>query len=144
MQPSSASYFDINQPAFNLGTVVLKMDILVVDDNLINRRLAKLMLDCLGHSIDVVNNGREAIDAVKARDYNIIFMNMHMPVMDGMDATRAIRSMDFPKNFTKIIGFTGDESLANRKAYMSCGIDDIIFAPIDLNKLSETILKCFL
>ncbi len=128
---------------FKEGASMKQFEILVVDDNIINRRLAKLMLECLGHSVDLVKNGREAVCAVESNVYDIIFMDLHMPVMNGLEATRAIRSMDYPKNCTKIIGFTGDETFANREMYMSAGIDDIIFKPINLDMLSNSLERCF-
>ena len=129
--------------AFSGGATMSRLDILVVDDNIINCRLAKMMFEYLGHTVDLAKNGREAVNAVNGHVYNVIFMDMHMPVMNGLEATRSIRSMDYPKNCTKIIGFTGDESFSNRELYISSGIDDIIFKPIDLNLLSEALKKCF-
>ena len=142
MQAHSTSSFCVDLLPFHIGENMRQFSILVVDDNLINRRLAKLMLETLGHSVDLAKNGREAVRAVQCHSYDVIFMDMHMPIMDGMDATHAIRTMDYPKNCTKIIGFTGDASLTNRDAYMATGIDDIIFKPIDLNIFSEILKKC--
>lgn len=71
-----------------------KAKILLVEDNKVNIIVAKSMLEPLGHGIDIVNNGVEAIRAVQQRQYDLILMDVHMPVMDGLQATRLIRSFE--------------------------------------------------
>lgn len=67
------------------------IDILVVEDNLINQKVLKAMLSKLGYQSDVAENGQIAVNMAKEKDYDIIFMDVHMPIMDGLDATRQIR-----------------------------------------------------
>jgi CheY-like chemotaxis protein len=71
--------------------------ILVVDDHVVNQQLAQMMLERLGHRIEVVRNGLEAIEAVKRIPYDLVLMDCKMPEMDGYEATKAIREMEIMK-----------------------------------------------
>ncbi|KAJ3679212.1 hypothetical protein LUZ60_017223 [Juncus effusus] len=91
--PSSPVCVDLNL-SLNLGEKDKGFRVLLVDDNKVNIIVAKNMLHQLGHKFDIVNNGLEAIRAVQSTQFDLIFMDVHMPVMDGIQATRLIRSFE--------------------------------------------------
>ncbi len=117
----------------------LKLKILVAEDNLINLRLMVELLKMLGHEVFSAENGRNALDIFKKEKIDLIFMDLQMPVMDGLEATSRIRAVngDIP-----VIAMT---AFANREDYeqcMKCGMNDYISKPINTNKLEELIRRC--
>ena len=109
--------------------------ILLVEDNLVNQKVALAVLKRFGHHIDVANNGAEAVQAVKQADYDLIFMDVQMPVMDGCEATAKIRSLDKPKNQIPIIAMTANAMKGDREKYLQVGMDDYIPKPFELQEM---------
>jgi CheY-like chemotaxis protein len=111
------------------------MSILLVDDNEVNLKIASIMLRKLGYQADLVTNGIEAIQALEHRFYNIVLMDIQMPQMDGLEATKIIRQR-WPHS-PAIIVIT---SLSNyREACLEVGADDFLTKPIRIEKLKESI-----
>jgi len=108
--------------------------ILVVDDNPINRKLATGLLAKLGIHADLAENGQEAVDQARTARHDIIFMDMQMPVLDGIEATRAIRQLDLPVQ-PYIIALTANAFDADRERCLQAGMDDFLSKPFRLDDL---------
>jgi CheY-like chemotaxis protein len=109
--------------------------ILVVDDVEVNRKVASLMLKKLGYQADIATNGVEAIEALEQKPYDIVLMDIQMPEMDGIEATKIIRERWH--NSPKIIAVT---AFANyRELCFEAGADDFIPKPLNMRDLRESI-----
>lgn len=108
--------------------------ILIVDDNRVNVMVLKKTLENLGVHSDSVSNGLEAVEAVKKSDYNLVFMDIHMPKMDGLTATKKIRK--FNKNIG-IIGLSADVTKEAIDEAKGVGMDDYFTKPISFDKLRK-------
>ena len=120
-------------------TVHRPLRILVADDNAINRTIIKAMLLKAGHRIDTVANGLEAIEANKQTRYDVVLMDIQMPVMDGVTATRQIRALDQPAASVPIIAVTANAMLGDRERYLEAGINDYLAKPVTSEALARTI-----
>ena len=120
-----------------------KMRILLVDDVEINREIASLILDEMGFSIDMAQNGKEALDKVKdspAGTFDAILMDIQMPVMNGYDATGAIRELEDEGNSSiPIIAMTANAFAEDVQAAHDAGMDGHIAKPIDVAKMVQTL-----
>jgi CheY-like chemotaxis protein len=106
--------------------------VLLAEDNLVNQKLASLLLQQLGLAVDVVENGKKAIAAVESIDYAVILMDCQMPEMDGFEATKAIRKLEGLKGtYTPIIAVTALAMVGDRERCIAVGMDDYISKPID-------------
>jgi signal transduction histidine kinase/DNA-binding response OmpR family regulator len=114
--------------------------ILLVDDNLINREVALIVLSEIGWQIDVAVNGREAVDLALANNYQLILMDMEMPVMNGLEATEKIRQMPSRQN-VRILAMTANAFTEDRAACIHAGMDDFVTKPVDPDKLFEVMLN---
>lgn len=116
--------------------------VLVVDDNLVNRKVAMGLMKPFGMQIDSAKSGEEAIEMVKQKEYHLIFMDHMMPDMDGVEATHIIRGMD-GEYYKKvpIIALTANAISGVREMFIEEGMDDFIAKPINYKELSEKILK---
>ncbi len=113
------------------------LNVLIADDNDINRLIVRAGLERMGHKVDEAHSGAEAIDAVAANDYDVILMDMQMPVVDGRTATVQIRQMDANRGQIPIIALTADAVLDHRGRYMASGLDDFLVKPVDWNILAR-------
>ena len=113
--------------------------ILVAEDNPVNQRVITAMLQRVGHNVDIVGNGAEAVNAVQNAPYDLILMDAHMPEMDGIEATRAIRAGNGTVREIPIIALTADALSGDRERYIAAGMDDYLSKPIDAALLMEAI-----
>ena len=104
--------------------------ILVADDHAINRHLAKRRFAALGLTVDVVETGREALEAVKRTSYDLVFMDCHMPEMDGWEATAEIRRYEGKSRHTPIIALTASATGPDCDRCLEVGMDDFIRKPM--------------
>ena len=120
---------------------VLGARILLVDDHPMNRELGGLMLNLLGCTVDMACDGREAIEAARANVYDAILMDVHMPGVDGLAATRAIRSLDGPSSRTPIIAMSADVLPEQVARMREAGMVDSVGKPIDLDSLQACLAR---
>lgn len=109
----------------------LQLDILLVEDTPATQFLVTRMLTLWGHKVTAVSNGEEAVRAANERRWDVILMDMQMPVMDGPEATRIIRAGGGPSAGAPIIALTADAVVENRKTYLAAGCDVVAIKPID-------------
>jgi two-component system sensor histidine kinase/response regulator len=105
--------------------------VLLVEDNLVNQKVAQALLERLGCSVDIAMNGKEALALLDAEDYSMVFMDCQMPVMDGYDATRTIRATE-KKQGTRIpiVAMTASAMQGDREKCLDVGMDDYITKPV--------------
>lgn len=115
--------------------------ILVAEDNQVNQMIIKKMLEKLGHTVLLVSNGLEAVNMFKESPYDLILMDHHMPIMDGMEATKLIRKMEGLGKRTPILAFTANVVEESQKAFSLAGVDDFILKPVTIHALEETLHK---
>lgn len=109
--------------------------VLYVDDNQSNRTLVKAMLGTQGIACETANDGALGVDAAGAGDWDVILMDIQMPVMDGVTAARGIRALDGPVGATPIIALTANTLDEQVKSYFEAGMDDCIAKPVDMIEL---------
>ncbi|SIT03071.1 Signal transduction histidine kinase [Roseivivax lentus] len=111
--------------------------VLVVDDNEINRTVAAAMLGKLGHGVDLAEDGHRAVSKADARKYDVILMDMHMPDLDGLEATRAIRQGSGPNAATWIIALTASVQSSDVEKCRDAGMDDFMAKPLTIQTLAQ-------
>jgi signal transduction histidine kinase len=111
--------------------------ILLAEDNEINQKVATSLLKKAGHSVHVVPNGHEAVRAVQSGAYDVILMDMHMPEMDGLAATRAIRCLPPPASSLPIVALTAAGALADIQTCMDAGMNYFLVKPFRMERLGS-------
>ncbi|NQU47556.1 MAG: response regulator, partial [Planctomycetes bacterium] len=104
--------------------------VLLTEDNKVNQKLAKRMLEKVGIVVDLADNGAEAVEALKKEDYELVLMDCQMPVMDGYEATRQIRRLPSPKDLTPIIALTAHAMVGDREKCEKAGMNDYMTKPL--------------
>jgi CheY-like chemotaxis protein len=115
--------------------------ILLADDNPLNCRLAVLMLEKAGHAIDVVDDGAAAIEAVRKGHYDLVLMDVQMPGVDGLEATRRIRRLPIAKAGVPVIAITANAMAGDDKRCLAAGMNDYVTKPIDRARLLSTVAR---
>jgi two-component system, sensor histidine kinase len=123
------------------GEAPRALDILVAEDNEINRMLVSALLARLGHHIELVGNGRAAVVAVERRAWDLVLMDVQMPEMDGVAATRAIRALPSPANAVPIIALTANALPDHRAEYLAAGMNDYLTKPIQPEALEAALTR---
>lgn len=116
--------------------------ILLVEDNKVNQKLVTKMLEKFGYSCEVAGNGQEAIDILKKPDqkFDLVYMDMQMPILDGLEATKKIRSELGLKDL-KIVALTANVFSEDRQKCDEAGMDDFLGKPVTLRELKRTLLR---
>jgi CheY-like chemotaxis protein len=117
------------QPA--LEEAARKLKVLVAEDNPIIRTLIGKLLKRRGHAATMAANGKEAVAKARDAHYDLVLMDMHMPEMDGMAATAAIRSLSGPMSSVPIVALTGEASEGQRETCLSAGMNDYLSKPFE-------------
>ena len=140
-ESSAVTAAELNASELNLTRPVR---ILLVEDTLPNQRIARKFLQEMGISVDVANNGEEAVAAFKHNGYDLVFMDCRMPVMDGYEATRLIRKQELDnkhKHPVPIIALTANASKADRQLCEQCGMNDVLTKPYKRAELSACVQR---
>jgi signal transduction histidine kinase/CheY-like chemotaxis protein len=122
----------------------LSARVLVAEDNLVNQKLVRSLLEKLGCEVDVVGNGREAVEAVAKSDYDAVLMDCQMPELDGFAATREIRSSERAGCRIPIIALTANAMIGDRERCLEAGMDDYVSKPIGRGELEAALARCML
>jgi signal transduction histidine kinase/DNA-binding response OmpR family regulator/HPt (histidine-containing phosphotransfer) domain-containing protein len=109
---------------------VRPLRILLAEDNKINQKFALALLQKAGHAVEIAENGNEAVDAVRRNTYDVILMDVQMPELDGLGATREIRALPSPKSDIPIIALTANAMMGDEKAFLEAGMNDYVSKPI--------------
>ena len=115
--------------------------ILVAEDNAINQRLMGAVLSKAGHHATMVGNGLQAVAAVRDGAYDVVLMDVQMPDLDGIEATRQIRALPSPRNLVPIIALTAHAMIGAKEEYLGVGMDDFVAKPIDPALLLEKLAR---
>jgi CheY-like chemotaxis protein len=113
------------------------LDVLVADDNAINRRFVGHALEALGHRCELVDNGQAALDKAAQRRFDLVLMDMHMPRMDGIAATRAIRALPAPAGTVPVVAITADvmPEMADKAA--EAGVTAMLYKPMQKDDIAR-------
>ncbi|MCL8024755.1 hybrid sensor histidine kinase/response regulator [Nocardioides bruguierae] len=117
--------------------------VLVAEDDLVNQKVVKRMLQRLGVSPVIVANGQEAVDAVAEEVYDIILMDVQMPVMDGVRAVRLVRDLD-PTPRPWVVALTANALSGDRERFMAAGMDDYVSKPMTIDSLAAALERASL
>ena len=120
----------------------LPLRILLAEDNVVNQKLALRMLERLGYRADMAGNGLEVVQALRRQAYDVIFMDVQMPEMDGLEATRQIREEWSGESAPRIIAMTANAMREDREECLNAGMDDYLAKPIRVNELIQALQGC--
>jgi CheY-like chemotaxis protein len=118
------------------------LNILLAEDNLINQKIASITFARMGVKIDIASNGKEAVDMFLNKSYDVILMDLQMPIMDGLEAARQIRNVEQEKQTDRhvyIIALTANVLSDKREECMKAGMDNMMEKPLQENVLREII-----
>lgn len=135
---SISAHLAIEEPTKQLLGERYPLQILVAEDNPVNQKLALFSLKNLGYPAKAVVNGLEVLDIVKSVSFDLIFMDVQMPELDGLQATRALINQGLKRN-TKVIAMTANALEGDRESCLEAGMDDYIAKPITIDALSNLI-----
>ena len=138
--PDAASESDLEHGAQPENPEGLR--ILIAEDNLVNQKVLLRMLQQLGHNADVVSNGAEAVEAVFRQTYDVVLMDVQMPEVDGLTATRLLRDRLSAEELPYIVAVTANAMMGDREDCLIAGMDDYISKPIRLDQLAALLKKC--
>ena len=114
--------------------------VLLVEDNEINREIAVMILTEVGFSVDTAENGAVGVEKVRKSDYDAVLMDIQMPVMDGYEATRAVRALEEPqKRAVPIVALTAKVSPEDEQKARDCGMQAHLAKPLDVDKMMQTL-----
>ncbi len=136
--------FELEEPGAMAQDAPVALNILLAEDNLMNQKVAVTMLKKLGHKITIAQNGKEAVEHFKRKSYDLILMDGQMPVMDGLEATRAIRKLETKTpggaGHIQIIALTANAMKGDRERFLESGMDDFLTKPIKRQALEDAII----
>lgn len=122
-------------------TPVRSLRVLVAEDNPVNQRVAMGLISRLGHTVTLSGDGAAAVEAARDGDFDLIFMDIHMPVMDGREATQHIRALPNGKGDIPIIAMTAKALSGDREDCLSAGMDDYLSKPVHRDVLAACLAR---
>ena len=138
VKPAEEKKAEKTKDSFNLENI----RVLLVEDNLINRKLASKLLEKKGAKIVCATNGVEALEILQKEQFDLVLMDIQMPVMDGFEATKQIRSMENEKNSNiPVIAMTAHALKGDRDKCLAAGMDDYLSKPIKANELYKKVAR---
>jgi signal transduction histidine kinase/CheY-like chemotaxis protein len=123
-----------------INAMPVELSILLAEDNLINQKVAQSIFKNIGYEIDIVKNGAEAVEQVEKQKYDVIFMDLLMPEMDGYQATELIREAG---HTLPIVAMSADETDETRKAAFEAGMNDYLMKPTRVESIKHLLIKLF-
>src|SRR5215211_963203 len=128
----------------NSGTEKIpQLKILVADDDVLNQRMMQVLLTREGHRVDLVSSGLEAFEAVRLQKYDIVFMELQMPVMDGIEASRRIREWENGGQHTFIVALTASYLPEKGEILFEAGIDNYVPKPFEMEHIQQLLKYSF-
>jgi PAS domain S-box-containing protein len=121
----------------------IPLAVLLAEDNAVNQKVALRFLERMGYNADAVGNGLEAVNALQARSYDLVLMDLQMPEMDGLEASRRIRRTLPPERQPKIIALTANAMQGDREICLDAGMDDYISKPVKMHEIVAAIRRQF-
>lgn len=119
----------------------IALNLLIVEDNPDNRDLLLFMLEDLGHRVNCVNDGQQALNELAKQDYDVVLMDCQMPVIDGYEATNKLREREGNQRHTIVIGLTANAMQGDRDQCLAAGMDDYISKPVFSDDLAKLLAK---
>jgi CheY-like chemotaxis protein len=115
--------------------------ILLAEDNVVNQKLALRLLEKMGYRADLASNGLEAVESVTRQTYDVVLMDVQMPELDGLEATRRIIRDKAPNQRPRIIAMTANAMQGDREMCLAAGMDDYVAKPIRVPILIEALMR---
>ncbi|WP_410514934.1 ATP-binding protein [Paenibacillus sp. BR2-3] len=115
--------------------------LLIAEDNIVNQKVLLKMLNNLGFTADIANTGVEVLECVQRKDYDLVLMDIQMPEMDGIEATKRIRQLIPPYKRPKVIAVTANAFQSDKEKYLTAGLDDYISKPVRLEQLKSVLSR---
>ena len=119
------------------------LDLLVADDHPVNRKFMAILLSRMGHRVRLADNGAEAVAAVIAQRPDLVFMDVHMPVLDGLQATHALRALPAPAGNVPIVALTADVFADTRRRMLAAGVNNFLSKPVQADDISLLLVARF-
>lgn len=119
------------------------LNTLVVDDNKVNLMMMEVIMKNLGYTVDFANNGKEAVAKCNEKDYDLVFMDLQMPEMDGIEATTVIKEQKTDGDFPAIVALTANAFPEDKKACLDAGMVDFLPKPVTIDTIKNLIVKTF-
>jgi len=142
LQKAAGVEAPIEKPRVDVSETLVSVAVLLAEDDLVNRTVIGEMLRLLGCDVDHVHDGNAACNATTGKHYDIVFMDCHMPVMDGHEATRRIRREEQQRGgHTVIVALTADSVASDLQRCIESGMDDVLTKPVSSMQLSSTIAR---
>ena len=118
---------------------IVGLRILVAEDNKVNQKMVRSMLQRIGHTVIVAENGQLAVDELRKTDFDLVLMDVQMPVMDGITATKEIRNLGIGKSSIPVLGLTASYEPSNLQYYLDIGMNNCLCKPVRLDTLRSAI-----
>ena len=115
--------------------------ILLAEDNVVNQKVASLLLQRLGYRVDIAANGLEVLEAVTRKEYDVVLMDVQMPEMDGLEATRRLRAQAPLRGKPRVIAMTANAMHEDKKECLAAGMDDFVAKPIRIEELVAALTR---
>jgi len=120
----------------------LPLNILLAEDIVVNQKVALLILKQMGYRADIANNGLEVLEALRRQSYDVVLMDMQMPEMDGLTATKQLCKEFAPESRPRIIAMTANAMIGDREKCLAAGMNDYVSKPIRVDELREALIRC--